>query len=116
MSRWGKSDENPAPGLPYLSVNIENPRWRWLLVLSLPRTLGVHPGSGGIHGLGPFGPMWFMTRKEGKDYRSLKAGDDVFSISLERALEPLAEPKKSRGASKSKQALRVGLTQLMESQ
>jgi len=47
-----------------------------------------------------------------------KAGDDVLTISLERALELLAEPKKgvARG-SKSKQAYENWvLTQLMESQ
>jgi DNA topoisomerase I len=46
--------------------------------------------------------------KEGKDYRSLKAADNVLTISLERALELLSEPKKGRSStnSKSKAALR----------
>ncbi|MCX7596873.1 MAG: DNA topoisomerase I, partial [Fischerella sp.] len=41
------------------------------------------------------------------DYRSLKAGDDVLTITLERALELLSEPKKGRTTTtKSKVALR----------
>jgi len=79
-------------------------------LLSLPRNLGVHPATGGKiqAALGRFGPYVVHDQgKEGKDYRSLKAGDDVLTISLERALELLAEPKKGRaGVSKSKKALR----------
>ena len=80
-------------------------------LLSLPRNLGVHPDTNGKiqAGLGRFGPyVVYDQGKEGKEYRSLKAGDDVLTISLERALELLAEPKKGRRASgsKSKQALR----------
>ncbi|WP_390883110.1 topoisomerase C-terminal repeat-containing protein [Kovacikia minuta] len=42
--------------------------------------------------------MWCHDQgKEGKDYRSLKAGDDVLTITLDRALEILAEPKSGRG-------------------
>ena len=45
--------------------------------------------------------------KEGKEYRSLKAGDDVLTVTLEPALELLSEPKKGRsGSSKSKTPLR----------
>ncbi len=76
--------------------------------LSLPRTLGVHPATNGKiqAGLGKFGPFIVHNQsKDEKDYRSLKAGDDVFTITLERALEILAEPKKT-GRSKSKQALK----------
>jgi DNA topoisomerase-1 len=39
--------------------------------------------------------------KVGKDYRSLKGNDDVYTITLERALELLAEPKTGRGRGKS---------------
>lgn len=76
--------------------------------LSLPRTLGVHPATGGKiqAGLGKFGPFIVHNQsKDEKDYRSLKGGDDVFTISLERALEILSEPKKV-GRNKSKQALK----------
>ena len=80
-------------------------------LLSLPRTLGVHPATGGKiqASLGKFGPYVVHDQgKEGKDYRSLKAGDDVLTISLKRALELLAEPKKGRKTSttKSKEPLR----------
>lgn len=80
-------------------------------LLSLPRNLGTHPEMGGKiqAGLGRFGPYVVHDRgKEGKDFRSLKATDDILTISLERALQLLAEPKKGRGASgsKTKQPLR----------
>ncbi len=69
-------------------------------LLALPRTLGVHPETGGRiqASLGRFGPYVVHDQgKNGKDYRSLKAGDDVLTIDLERALELLSEPKASRG-------------------
>jgi len=80
-------------------------------LLALPRTLGAHPASNGKiqASLGRFGPYVVHDQgKEGKDYRSLKATDNVLTISLERALELLAEPKKGRKTSttKSKAALR----------
>ncbi len=80
-------------------------------LLSLPRHLGVHPATGGKidAGLGRFGPyVVHNLGKEGKDYRSLKAEDDVLTITLERALELLAQPKKIRGSTrgKSKEPLR----------
>lgn len=70
-------------------------------LLALPRTLGTDPASGGRiqANLGRFGPYVVCDRgKDGKDYRSLKAGDDVTTIELERALEILAEPKVGRGS------------------
>jgi DNA topoisomerase-1 len=80
-------------------------------LLSLPRALGTHPETGGKvqASLGRFGPYVVHDQgKEGKDYRSLKSTDNVLTISLTRALELLAEPKKGRAAakSKSKEALR----------
>ena len=74
-------------------------------LLSLPRLLGEHPASGCKikAGLGRFGPYVVHDQgKNGKDYRSLKAGDDILTISLERALELLAQPKKTRGGNRSK--------------
>jgi len=81
-------------------------------LLALPRTLGVHPENGGKiqTSLGRFGPYVVCDRgkEDGKEYRSLKAGDDVLSITLPRALELLAEPKKGRSSknSKAKEPLR----------
>ncbi len=74
-------------------------------LLSLPRTLGIHPETNGKvqAGLGRFGPYVVHDQgKEGKEYRSLKASDDVLTIDIERAIELLAEPKKGRGGTRSK--------------
>lgn len=73
-------------------------------LLSLPRTLGTHPETGAKiqANLGRFGPYIVHDQgKAGKDYRSLKGDDDVLTITLERALELLAEPKAGRGRSKA---------------
>jgi DNA topoisomerase-1 len=107
------TEENKKPKQASLpkGVTIENVTLEMALgLLALPRNLGVHPATGGKiqASLGRFGPyVAHDMGKEGKDYRSLKAGDDVLTITLERALELLSEPKKGRGgASKSKKALR----------
>ena len=68
-------------------------------LLRLPRLLGEHPDGGKIQaGLGRFGPyvVWNKGKSE-KDYRSLKAEDDVLLVELSRALELLAMPKRGRG-------------------
>lgn len=109
-----KSDENPKPKQASLpkGVTPENVTLETAIgLLSLPRTLGTHPTTGGKiqASLGRFGPYVVHDQgKEGKDYRSLKASDDVLTITLERALELISEPKKTRGStsSKSKAALR----------
>jgi DNA topoisomerase-1 len=41
-----------------------------------------------------------------KEYRSIKAGDDVLTITLDRALEMLAEPKTGRGKRAAAKPLR----------
>ncbi len=79
-------------------------------LLALPRLLGVHPETGNKvqASLGRFGPYVVHKKgtEEGKDdYRSLKAGDDVLTVPLERALELLAQPKKG-GRRGSKKPLR----------
>jgi DNA topoisomerase I len=78
-------------------------------LLALPRLLGNHPETGGKiqAGLGRFGPyVVYDQGKDGKEFRSLKSTDDVLTVDLDRAVELLAEPKKGRGAGKSKAALR----------
>lgn len=64
-------------------------------LLSLPKTLGKHPGTGKEvkAGLGRFGP--FVVH-EG-DYRSIPKGESIFTMTLDRALEMLSQPKKGRG-------------------
>ncbi len=74
-------------------------------LLSLPRNLGVHPETERKiqAAIGRFGPYIVHDLgkdeegKQKKDYRSLKAGDDVVTITLDRALELFAEPKAVRG-------------------
>ncbi|MCX6552724.1 MAG: type I DNA topoisomerase [Acidobacteria bacterium] len=75
-----------------------------LKLLSLPRDLGAHPGDGEIivASLGRFGPYV----KKGDEFRSLEDGDDVHTITLERALELLAAPKKSRRRTMTRTVLR----------
>ncbi len=71
-----------------------------LKYLSLPRTLGVDPKTNKdvIASAGRFGPY---VVSEG-NYRSIKAPDIVYDITLERALELLAIEKKPRGFTKKK--------------
>lgn len=97
------TDDNPKPkraslpkGLTPDQVTLEQA----VGLLTLPRTLGGHPETNGRvqAGLGRFGPYIVHDQgKDGKEYRSLKAGDDVLTIDLDRALALLAEPKAGRG-------------------
>lgn len=66
-----------------------------LSLLELPKSLGRHPASGKDvkKGLGRFGPY---VVHDG-DYRSIPKTENIFDVSLDRALELLAQPKKSRG-------------------
>ncbi|MGE0117142.1 MAG: type I DNA topoisomerase [Dongiaceae bacterium] len=59
-------------------------------LLSLPRTVGLHPETGQpiIAGLGRFGPYL----KHGDAYKSIRGDDDVLTIGLNRAVSLLAEP------------------------
>ncbi|WP_121971216.1 type I DNA topoisomerase [Leptolyngbya sp. BC1307] len=82
-------------------------------LLSLPRTLGIHPESDNKvkASLGRFGPYVVHSkgREDGKDdYRSVKGDDDVLTISLERALEMLAQPKATRGRRAAKPIHEIG--------
>jgi DNA topoisomerase-1 len=102
LQRGQVSDENPKPkraslpkGVKPEDLSLEDA----LGLLRLPRQLGEHPDGGRIEaGLGRFGPYVVHHKGKGeKDYRSLKAEDDVLAIGLSRALELLAMPKKGRG-------------------
>jgi DNA topoisomerase-1 len=76
-----------------------------LQLLSLPRELGGHPVDGEIivSNRGRFGPYV----KHGDQFRSLEDGDDVFTITLARALELLAAPKKSGRRTMTRTVLRT---------
>jgi len=63
-----------------------------LKLLSLPRELGVgEDGEAILANVGRFGPYV----KQGSEFRSLEDTDDVYAVTLERAKELLAQPKKS---------------------
>jgi DNA topoisomerase I len=67
------------------------------LLLSLPRELGKHPQTGKpvIANIGRFGAY---VGHNG-EFRSLKQGDDVYTVELERALELLQQPKRGKNGS-----------------
>ena len=69
-------------------------------LLALPRLLGLHPDGGKVlASQGRFGPyiVHHRTSDGHKEYRSLKGDDQVLTVTLERALELLAQPKQARG-------------------
>ncbi len=72
-----------------------------LRLLSLPRELGLHPENKKpiVANLGRFGPYVMCDG----DFRSLKKDDNVYTVSLDRALALLKEEKKAR---RGAQALR----------
>ena len=69
-----------------------------LKLLSLPKELGTHPETGEpiVANNGRFGP--YVVHQG--DFRSLKKEDDVYTVTLARALEILAEEKKRRRGAK----------------
>ena len=75
-----------------------------LKLLSLPRTLGKDPTDGSPITVqnGRYGPYV----KKGADSRSLESEEQLFSITLEEALELLAKPKERRGRGAPKPPLR----------
>lgn len=80
-------------------------------LLALPRLLGTHPETGKPikASLGRFGPYVVHDQgKEGKDYRSLKGDDGVLTVTLERALQLLSEPKATRGRRKAEPLKELG--------
>ena len=96
-----RTDENPKPkratlpkGMTPRDVTLEDA----VRILSLPRVLGAHPDTGNeiIANVGRFGP--FIVHDG--DFRSLRGNDDVYTVTLGRALEILAEPKKGRAQSR----------------
>lgn len=91
------TEENPKPRRASVprnqdlsTVSIEQA----VQLLSLPRELGIHPDSGEsvLANKGRFGP-YVMHNGE---FRSLKKGDDLYTIGLDRALELLRTPKAER--------------------
>lgn len=75
-----------------------------LKLLSMPYEVGKHPETGEPVkvGIGRYGP--YVVHQG--EYRSLKKDDDVLDVSLERSLELLAEPKRSRRQSAASKPLK----------
>ncbi len=71
-----------------------------LSLLALPREVGIHPEDGKKieAGVGRFGPFL----KHNNRFKSLKKGDDVMTIGMNRAVELLAEPVKETWRTKKK--------------
>lgn len=78
-----------------------------LKLLSLPRELGQDDGEPIVANVGRFGPY---VRRD-TEFRSLDSNEDVYTITLERARELLAQPKnamrRQRAAPKELRALGV---------
>ena len=102
IQRGQLSEETPKPKRSSLPKGVKPEDLKLedaLGLLQLPRLLGDHPEGGRIQaGLGRFGPYVVWSKGKGeKDYRSIKGEDDVLEISISRALELLAMPKRGRG-------------------
>ncbi|PWB61620.1 MAG: hypothetical protein C3F14_11520 [Deltaproteobacteria bacterium] len=65
-----------------------------LRLLSLPREIGLHPDDGAPveSNFGRFGPYV----KHGSEFRSLESEEQVFTITLDEAVELLRQPKRAR--------------------
>src|SRR5450759_4677932 len=77
-----------------------------LRLLSLPRVVGVDPGSGDeiTAQNGRYGPYL----KRGVDSRTLPSEDALFDVTLEEALAIYAQPKRGRGAPSSAALCELG--------
>ncbi len=65
-----------------------------LQLLELPRTVGLHPDDGQpiLASPGRFGPYI----KHGDEFRSLASADQIFTVTLDEAVELFRQPKRSR--------------------
>jgi DNA topoisomerase-1 len=88
----GSKEEKPKrAGLPK-SISPDDVDLKLALgLLSLPRTVGMHPEDGEpiLAGIGRFGAYV----QHGKTYANLEAGDEVLNIGLNRAVTLIAEKK-----------------------
>ena len=92
------TDENAKPKRASLPPGTEPENVTLALaleLLSLPKLLGAHPGTGKDikAGLGRFGPYIVHDG----DFRSIPKTDNLFEVTLDRALEIMAKPKTGRG-------------------
>ncbi len=75
-----------------------------VLLLQLPRTLTTAAGEEIMVANGRYGPYI----KKGTDTRSLDTEEQLFSVTLEEAVEILAKPKERRGRAASQNLVEVG--------
>src|SRR5215469_2882991 len=96
---YGEDEKPKRAGIPKGTSPGDIELDRALKLLSLPREIGKHPESGLpiTAGLGLFGPF----AKHDKTYASLEAGDEVFTIGLNRAVTLIAE-KIAKGPSRGR--------------
>ncbi len=102
----GENDEKPQNASLLRGMRPEDVTLEVALkLLSLPRTLGPHPASGEpvIAQNGRFGPYI----KAGEETRSLPGGLSPLDVTLEQALELLAQPKGGHGARRRKEPIKV---------
>jgi DNA topoisomerase-1 len=96
-----KGKKQPSPKRAPIPANIKPEDVtleKALLFLTLPRELGPHPTTGEpiIANTGQYGPYLAHAG----DFRSLKGGDDPYTITYERALEIYKEAKQTRKGEK----------------
>ena len=97
----GDNDQNGKPKRVSLPDDVEPGEVDFEIgvqLINLPRTLGEHPETGNPieAGIGRYGP--FVRHVEGSNnytYASLKQGDDVLTVDLDRAVE-LIDRRRSR--------------------
>jgi DNA topoisomerase-1 len=78
-----------------------------LRIMTLPRVVGVDPDGHEITAAnGRYGPYLVRTVDGKADYRSLASEDDLFTVTLEQALEVFAAPKQRRGQARAAEPLR----------
>ncbi len=78
-----------------------------LKLMALPRLVGVDPADSGeiMARNGPYGPFIFKD----KDTRSLATEDEIFTVTIDQALELFAQPKKRRGPQQLPALREIGL-------
>ena len=86
---YGEGEKPKRAGIPKGTSPADMELELALKLLSLPREVGKHPEDGEPikAGIGRFGPYV----QHGKTYASLEAGDEVFTIGLNRAVTLIAE-------------------------
>ncbi|MCU1500070.1 MAG: topoisomerase [Acidimicrobiales bacterium] len=92
-----------------------------LQLLSLPRVVGAHPDTGAeiLAMNGRYGPYLKMDNVvegevKGSETRSLETEEQIFEVTLERALAILAEPKRRRGQSAAAPLRELGVDPVSE--